>query len=396
MYSIILGELRTGRRLVAVPVAAADWSISAGGAGSISASIPLTAAEFQRLERTVSPAPAGVVRWRPGRGQRSDIRVATEPTRVFMAVVAGERVIEAGPVWQRSMDRASGRLEVRATGLRAVFDHRLLLSHQIAWGTAGAVASSSLSWSGLSLGTIAKRLVPAALAHTGGDLPIVLPPDEAGGHERTYPGSDLATVEQRLRELSEVQGGPEIAFDPRMTADRMGIEWVMRVGTAADPTLHQAGIDWALDTSAPRGSVADFSVTEDASSVAVRAFAKGSGTDEATLISRPATRPDLIAAGYPLLESARSYSSVIEQPTIDGHAAADLEGNDRPWQTWSLRVQADERVGQYRPGDWWSIRVGEDMVLLDPGMYRTRLASMKGAVGSAFVDLSMVPMEVAG
>jgi len=410
VFNLILGELRSGRRLVAVPVAEGDFQIASGDAGSMTVSIPLTAAEFKRLERSTSdsqfpgaglfPSPqtfpqGAVVRWRPGLGHRSDIAVTTEPTRVFMAILAGDRVIEAGPVWFRSEDE-EGRLTLRGSGLRSMFDHRLLLSQLVAWHEAGAVATSSLSWSGLSLGTIAKRLVQEVLGHAGGDLPIVLPPDEIGVHERNYPGSELATAAQRLRELSEVEGGPEIAFEPRLTADRMGVEWVMRVGTTANPMLHQAGLDWVLDTSAPRGPVAAFTVSEDASSVVTRAFAKGSGTDEATLISRPATRGDLIATGFPLLESARSYTNVLEQPTIDSHAAADLAGNDRPWQTWTLRVRADSRVGQYRPGDWWSIRVGPGRVLVEPGVHRARCASIRGRFGDEFVDLSMVPMEVAG
>lgn len=408
--TLIVGELRTGRRLVAVPVSACSWSVAAGSAGSIEATMPLLASDFQRMRAVavsgvwpgdgLYPSPKlfpreAVVRWAPDGRARRDIQVATEPTRTFAAVLAGDRVIEAGPIWVRTWDQDAGTLTIRAAGLRSIFDHRLLLSHLIDWQHAGAIAASSLSWSGLSLGTIAKRMVQAALAHVGGGLPVVLPGDQAGSATRTYPGFELATVGQRLDEIAQVEGGPEVAFDPVLTADRLGVEWVMRTGTTADPTLHQDGLDWVLDASAPRGPVAGFTVTEDASSVATRALAKGSGTDEATLISRPAVRTDLLDAGFPLLESARTYSSVLEQGTVDGHARADLAGNDRPWQTWSLKVATDDRLGQYRPGDWWQVRVGEH-VYLDRGAYRARLASLKGAFGDGTVDLGMVPMEVAG
>lgn len=408
--TLIVGELRTGRRLMAVPVSACSWSLAAGSAGSIEATIPLLAADFQRMRAVavsgtwpgdgLYPSPnlfprEAVVRWAPSGRSRRDIQAATEPTRTFAAVLAGDRVIEAGPIWVRTWDQGAGTLTIRAAGLRSVLDHRLLLSHLIDWQRAGAIAESSLSWSGLSLGTIAKRMVQAVLAHAGGGLPVVLPPDEAGTAERTYPGADMAMVGQRMDELSQVQGGPEIAFDPVLTADRLGVEWVMRTGTTADPELHQDGLDWILDASAPRGPVAGFTVTEDASSVATRAFAKGAGSDEASLISRPATRSDLLAAGYPLLESARSYSSVIEQSTTDAHARADLAGNDRPWSTWGLKIATDARLGQYRPGDWWQVRVGEH-VYLERGSYRARCASIKGAFGDSTVDLGMVPMEVAG
>ena len=408
--SLIVGELRTGRRLLAVPVSACSWSLAAGSAGSIEATIPLRATDFRRMVQQSSgglwpgggayPSPetfpsGAVTRWVPGDRTRGDIKGATEPTRTFAAVLVGDRVIEAGPIWARSWDDAAGALTIRAAGLQSVFDHRLVLRNDIEWNAPFAIARASLSWSGLSLGTIQKRLVQTALAHTGGDLPVVLQADEAGPHTRTYPGAEMATVAQRLDELSQVINGPEFAFEPRLTADRLGVEWVMRTGTLADPLLHQAGLDWVASATASRGSIAGLTVTEDASSVATRAFAKGSGTDEASVISRPAARSDLLAAGFPLLESARSYSSVTEQATVDSHAAADLDANDRPWMTWSLSLAADARLGQYRPGDWWQVRVG-DHVYLDAGSYRARLASIKGAFGSPTVDLGMVPVEVAG
>lgn len=408
-YSVLVGELRTGRRLVSLPYVDGSWSIAAGSAGDITVRIPLLAADYRRLDAQITGGmwpgadvypseetfPRAVVtRWVPGPKPRRDIKAATEPTRTFMAVLADDRVVAAGPIWTQDWDQDNGTLELKALGLASLWDHRLVLNHLVNMQQAGAVAASSLSYSGLSLGTIAKRLVQEAQAHTGGTVPVVFPDDEAGTNDRTYPGYELATVGQRLSELSEVEGGPEMEFQPRLTADRTGVEWVMRVGTTAEPQLAQAGLDWMVDTSVPRGNLGGLSVNVDASAVANRAFAKGSGSDEATLISRPGTDPAQWAAGYPLLESASSYSSVIEQATIDAHAAGDVEANNRPWQTWRLKVPVDGRVGTARPGDWWKVRVGEDHVFLDAGLYRSRMASMSGDLTSGFCDVNLVPTEV--
>lgn len=406
-YSALVGELRTGRRLVALPYSGGSWSIAAGSAGDITVTLPTQAAEYQRLTPVLtgglwpgpdvwpSPEtfPQGVVtRWVPGSSPRKDIRAAIEPTRTFLAILADDRVVAAGPIWSRTED--DGIIELKALGLASLWDHRLVLNHLTNMQQAGAVAASSLSYSGLSLGTIAKRLVQEAQAHTGGSVPVVFPADEAGTAERVYPGYELASVGQRLSELSDVEGGPEIDFTPRLTADRTGVEWVMRVGTTAQPQLVQAGLDWMVDTSVPRGNLGGLTITEDATSVTSRAFAKGSGTDTATLISRPAVDSARLDAGFPLLESAGSYSSVLEQSTIDAHAAGDLASNDRPWQTWKIKVPVDSRVGAARPGDWWSIRVGEGRVLVEPGMYRSRMQSMSGALDSDFCDVVLVPTEV--
>jgi hypothetical protein len=407
-YSAIVGELRTGRRLVALPYMSGSWSIAAGSAGDITVKLPLLASDYMRLTPRLTgglwPGPdvwpsedtfphSVVTRWIPGDKPRRDIKAATEPARTFLAILADDRVVEAGPIWSRQWDQDNGTLDIKALGLRSLWDHRLVLNHLTNLQQPGAVAASSVSYSGLSLGTIAKRLVQEAQAHAGGTVPVVFQADESGGAERAYPGFELASVGQRLQELSEVEGGPEIEFQPRLTADRTGIEWVMRTGTTAQPQLTQAGLDWMVDTSVARGSLGGLSVSEDASSQTNRAFAKGSGTDTATLISRPGMDAAQWDQGYPLLESAGTYSSVLEQGTIDAHAAADVEANNRPRQTWKLKVPVDSRVGAARPGDWWAVRVGDDHVFLNAGMYRSRMASMSGDLGSDFADVSLVPTE---
>lgn len=388
--TLLAAELTTGRRLVGLPFSGGQWSVSSGAAGSITATIPLDAAEFRRVAPVVQ---GGLVRWLPTDEWRGDIRVITEPTRTMLAVVQGDSIIEAGPIWVREWDLGAGTLTLRATGIRAVFDHRLLVSHLVDWAQAGSPAASSLVYSGLSLGTIAKRMVQEALAQTGGALPVVLPADVAGTHERSYPGYELAMVGQRLSELSAVENGPEIQFDPRLTSDRQGIEFAFRHGSEADPALHQSGMDWVVDTTVPRGVLGGLRVTEDASNMTLRAIAKGPGTAKATLISRAATS-GLLAAGYPLLDSVRSYTSDTQsQSSLDANAAGDLDANDRPWQTWNLTVKADDRMGQVRIGDWWAVRLGGGP-FLPAGTYRSRLAAMSGALGGDTVDLTLAPTEV--
>lgn len=386
-WAVYTGEMSTGRRITAMPFTGGRWSIGSGVAGSLSIDVPTSAMEFR------VPVPVlheGITRWHPGPKRRDDFRLVTEPTRMFAAVILGDQVLEAGPIWVRS--GPARMISLRASGIASIWDHRLLVSHLADWLTPGSVAASELTWTGLSLGTIAKRMIQELVAHTGGSLPLVLPDDITGTNARTYPGSELAMAGQRLSELSKVENGPELAWDPRLTSDRAGVEWVMRHGTPADPTLHQTGSDWIIDTRAPRGQVGELTVTEDASNQTLRALAKGAGSDTSTLISRAAIASDTIAAGYPLLDSAASYSTVTDQDTIDSHARADLAANDRPWLTWKVTLQVSETVGQMRPGDWCTIRVGDHPLVL-PGDHRARIATMSGAIGGTTVDLEFAPEE---
>src|SRR5690606_21678978 len=119
-------------------------------------------------------------------------------------------------------------LTVKAAGLASLFDHRYVMG-VVASGTEAAAWSAT--YSNLSLATIAKRLIQLAETHTGGNLPIVFQDDESGAHTRTYNGFDLGTTWQRVSELMGVIDGPDISFEPRLRADRLGIEWVMRTGT---------------------------------------------------------------------------------------------------------------------------------------------------------------------
>lgn len=383
VMSVLVGESVTGRRLMSLPVSECTWSVSAGDFGSMSATIPLSASDYQSL---VPQVLSGVTVWSPsGTGMR-DIGVVTEPVRTFMAVLADDRVIVAGPIVTREWSEDGRSLTIAGLGQGWALSRRIAIPATYA----GRVQDASLDYTGLSLGTIVKRLVQATIAQTGGALPIVLPADEAGASERHYLGFELGSTWDRISQISKVIDGPEVALDPRLTADRMGIEHVLRTGTLADPTLHQAGQDWYVDMSVPRGDLGGLTVKEDASSITSRAWATGKGSETALLIS-VASDPTAAAAGYILTESVRSYSEVSEQATLDAHAAADVDANRRPWQTWTLKIPVDERLGQYRNGDWWSVRVGSSHPYLASGLYRSTMTSHSGSLADSMVSIALVP-----
>jgi len=402
--SILVGEVRTGRRITQIPVSGASWADQYKAAGEITVTLPLDAAEFSRIERTyvggLYPGPgvfpsdhtfpqAATPIWRPGDGLRPELLAALEPGRCFLAVLDGDTVRQWGPIWTH--DYANGKLQVKAGGFPSLFDHRLVM---------GVIAGTSwaqwqVTYSGLSLGTIAKRLVQLAMSHTGGSLPVVLPPDEAGVHERTYKGHELATVATRLEQISGVIGGPDVRFEPRLTADLMGVEAVMRVGTEANPLVHQAGGDHVWDASAVRGVVGDVSVSVDATRLAGRSWATGSGMDEALLMAR-ADDPALTDAGFPLLEFQEAHSTVSEPGTLQDWAAGNLAATRRPWQTWKIRVLASSLNGA-RAGDFARVHIPTDhrylSLLATTGSQRARILTITGSLDSEFVDIVFAPTQ---
>jgi len=408
--SVLVGEVRTGRRIATIPVSNATWAVAHRGIGAIDVDIPLNAAEFRRLERVIHgqypsgslfPGPttfpqAEAAVWRAGDGLRPEFLTAIEPARTFMAVLEGDNVLEAGPIWAHDYDYGSGILKVKASGARSIFDHRLVMA--VIAGTAWA--EWAVTYTGLSLGTIAKRLIQLLMTHAGGNLPIVLPDDETAAadadHTRTYKGFELATVAARLDQLQGVIGGPDIAFEPRLTADRMGLEWVMRTGTEAEPLLFQGGGDHVWDFRVPRGGVSGLSVHRDAGGLASRSWATGSGMDEALLMAR-ADDPALTDGGFPLLEVAESRSSVEVQSTLDAWAAGNLSAAAAPWMTWSASVRADMSplLGSYRTGDFAKVWLPEAhpylSLLLPSGYHRARIVNIAGDLGPD-VNLTFAPV----
>jgi hypothetical protein len=416
--SILVGEVRTGRRITQIPVSGASWSVKHRGTGDISVDIPLDADEFRALERSfvgglypsagvfpsdVTFPEAATPVWRPGDGLRAEFLSAIEPARCFLAVLEGGTVIEAGPIWGWEYPYG-GVLTVTARGMRSLFEHRYVMGNITA-----NYAQWAQTWTNWSLGTIAKRLVQLTETLSGGELPIVFQADEASpGTTRTYRGSDLATVLSRIDDLSNVINGPDIAFEPRLTADRMGVEWVMRSGTVADPLLHQDGADWVWDSRVPRGGVSGLSVSRDATAMAQQSWVTGAGSDEALLMSRRTAGQigalDLRTVGFPLLERADSRSTVEEQATLDRWAEGNLSASLRPWQTWKMSAlatptdangnPAGAQLGQYRPGDWAKVWVPQSHpllgLLLSEGFHRSRLLNISGGLGE-FVDLELAP-----
>lgn len=394
--TVVVGEATTGRRLMGLQVVDCSWSTAAGADDSIQVSIPLASSYYQRLASTGDEFTEefleyfGIPLWVPTGKPLRDALAVTEPKRTFMAVLADDRVVAHGLIEGREWTEGAEVLRVSARGYGgSVLANRLVIPASIP----GRVQDATLDFTNLSLGTIVKRLIEETLARAGGTLPIVLPADVAGTSERHYPGFELGRVWERVQQISKVIDGPEVALEPRLTDDRMGIELVLRTGTPTEPALFQAGQDWGIDMSVPRGDLGGLTVSEDGSAVVNTAWASGSGMDTALMLS--STSDDTaFDVGYPLLESVRSYSSVEVQATLDSHAEADVTENSRPWVTWKLRIPVDGRLGQYRNGDWWSVRVGRDHPYLEAGVYRARMASHNGQVGGEMVDVTLVPTQV--
>ena len=390
-YRWFFGDLRTGKISRSID-GSGTWSTSFDTADTLDFPFPL---------RSINEA-TGEYEWRFARGDSA-------PARQYMAVAwvdddeGVEEFIAGGPIWVRRYDRASAQLQLTGAGLWSIFDRRLVM-RALAAGANPAEGSRSYSARWLSL--IAKRLLQDATTYmAGAELPIVFPDDASLGgsgsnHERNYPGYELGFVGERLRQLTEVQGGPEVQFMPRRRADdRRYLEWVLRIGTpTTSMMLHQSGAPWVLDERVEESPIVDISIDEDGSQMASRAFAAGQGEAEGTPIAWGRNEQLVNEFGYPALDATVSTptDTVSNMTTLQRHVASHLAWSDRPWETWDVEVdeQSFWRIApSFRPGDWVRLEASGGDPYIVPGRYEMRALSASGGQGA--VTISMSPRKAA-
>lgn len=389
MVTYAIGDMLTGRRIQYLKPVNGTWSEELNEAGGISCTVRLS----DRVNRALGLAQSAAV------------------GKAFLAAIEGDTVLQAGPIWLHDFAEGDGDLlTLTAAGMWSYFDHRVLIPVLAGRNPTDPTTDTRFSaivsdpeavgypWptdTRQSLQTIAKRLVEQAQSWTGGNVPIILPAEVPGADERWYKGSALGIVAQRLREITSVEGGPDIMFTPRLQADRGGVEWVMRIGTPSQPMLFSPQRQtFRLGIAAP--SLSRLRVRVDGSKMASQGFAVGGRTDGQGLIA-VSSDSSLTASGYPLLEAVdSSHSTVSELTTLRQYSEELVLAGRKPMTTWSFDHDLSQRpyLSSFNAGDFATVSVRNNAYLLD-GRYSMRLLSRSGDVEGKRVSLKFAP-EVSG
>lgn len=377
-----IGDLRTGSKIQWLNASSGSWSEELNNSGQLECTIPL-----------YDPVNYGL-----------DLFNSAPVAKTFLAAVDGDLIYQAGPIWNHRFDGLN--LTLQAAGMWSYFDHRVILP--VLAGRLPTDATTDTRFSAVvsdpedpgypwavdtrqSLRTIAKRLVEQAQTWTGGNVPVVLPSEEAGTSEWWFKGSDLAPLGEKLRQITGVSGGPDIMFTPRWLASRQGIEWVLRVGTTVDPLLH-SGLQQTFQVGVARSSIVDLSVAIDGGRMGSTAFGTAGATTEQPLAA-VSTNTSLLDAGYPELQLVASgQSTVSEASTLQGYTDALVWQGMGPTATWTISHNADSRPYSeaYNAGDFAKVRVRNNLYLPD-GAHVMRLLRRSGRLGSEVVSLEFAP-----
>lgn len=323
------------------------------------------------------------------------LRAIFSPWRFACAIAWNDQfIVQAGPVTTSQVDDYTRQITVSGGGLWTLLNRRTIIdpSYVLAPTTGSALLDMStgdLSYGPTSLLTIAKLLVSDSCSRTGFGLPIDFPASTTGTHERNYPIYDLASVGQRLKELSQVSEGPDIDFDPYFDLSNPGyIRFQMRIGS---PTLTQSGAPLVWDYGTGLRSV---SIDSDGSPMISGIFARGNGTERASLVAYDEDLT-LVGNGWPPTELVISFSSVTDGNTLQGHATGAKDLYKKPVELWSAIVRADQipQVGTYQPGSLATFNMQGHPWVPDGG-YQQRLLGF--TQGPATNEVSLILQAIEG
>jgi hypothetical protein len=379
----IIGDLRTGRRIQTVPALSGPWSDVLNDAGDLSCTVSLRDETVQRL----------------------GLKESAKPGKAFLAALDGDLVLQAGPIWTHDYNASTGWLTMSAVGMWSYFDHRRVLP--VLAGRLPTDPTTNTRYTAISADPndpwpvdtrksyqgMARALVAQAQTWTGGNVPVILPAEIAGDRERTYRGADLTVVGDALRDLTKLEGGPDIRFQPRLTTDRLGVEWVLQVGTPTQPLLFSA-VEPTFTVGSPKSPVTDFETMVNGRKVATNVYTSGGRAADEVLMALSGN-PALIDQGYPVLEAVdSSRATVTEQATVDAFAEELAMRTSAPTETWSFRHRTSEQppLAGYAVGDFARVRVLNDLYhgTIDPPV-RMRILSRSGDAVGREVSIKFQP-----
>lgn len=313
--------------------------------------------------------------------------------------------IVAGPVWTRQWDGT--KVTITGSGLRSLLKFRKLLNWSNSnngqtlaqWIQSGATPSqvqawavnAGQTWSALSYGTMAALAVQVATDPQllNAALPIIYPPVETSdvSHQATVNGFDLQDVGTFLDNLTGLENGPDIDFEPKWADSSMQqLQWVMRVGTEEDPNISDDQVI-SLVQSVPGSPIQQDQVLEDGSTVATQQWAKGSGSDVNMLLS--AAEDD--SQGLPAMAQEADYTDVSVPDTLDQHVLGDLANHATPTTTLTLTVDGlapDCSLGSFPLGCLIQVHYSGHVWMLD-GDLTGRIVGISGD-NTPFVKLDIV------
>lgn len=385
-YHLYLANTITGQVMVELPPGAqvSQWSRQLNGVGSLTVQVAL------------SPRP-----------DPDTMTMLREPWRWTVIYSYGAMILQAGLLVQVFVDDTQQPPTAQLTcmplwdflGKKRLAAYPGQSIDQAAADIVFGPSSPDLGNQNISWGSVVERLVAIATGFLGGayNLPVVLFGASPGTATITYTASDLAGVGQRIMEITQQDGGPEVEMSPEWDdSNHAYLQWWIKVGT---PRLGQLGYPHAWDY---QQACQNLQVTIDGTNQANDVITKGQDARQTggALTWAESTDTTYTSQGWPWLQLAdTNHVSETSQDVITRYAVGDVAANLQPRYTGSMVVRVDGRnvagqatgspaIDAVRPGDTFFVQV-TGHPSLDDGQYAGRILAM-----SAGQDLWTARLDV--
>lgn len=360
--SIHVYDIVTGKHVTRLPFASCSWTHSLNKPGSMSVDIAMS--------RT---------------GLALDLHALLMPWRVIIAYRQDGRIVHAGPLTSRTWSASDRKVELTVGGGWTLLTKRLVIGRRLVkdWRDHSVVVDEqkpagdlALTLRGPYYRDIACQLVDEALQW--GALPVTLPGFvRKGSLTRTYYAWDLATVADRLTDLTNLENGIEASFTPRALDDGS----ITFDFAASDLPLIKS-TPRLLDAVVPAGRCILESIDADGSSIVSQIWLTGGKDHDRTLMCRR-TADNLTGKGWPLMMGKDTeHTTVSIMKTLQSYAIADLQRNAFPSETFKLKV-GEEHCPE--PGDLVDVRVADDF--LGDTLLQLKVTDVSGTADSDWVTV---------
>ncbi|MEU3962927.1 hypothetical protein AB0F42_24495 [Streptomyces buecherae] len=334
-YSYLLCDLRTDTLLAELPLQGVQYSTELNGIGTLRATVPYNSDTLPL-----------------------DPEAATTPGRTALYVDRDGMIVWAGIVWTR--DNVAGGKSIQAAEFMSYYQRRHVKT-TLSTDTS-AILDTDYVPDGQRLYSDQRPIVWSLLqyAHTqpGGDIGVTieyLGPGTGISRNVTYYGYERPEIYKAIADLAAADDGFDFGIETGWTEAgandpprryRRARVWYPRRGRASSA---ESGLVFVKGAAS---SIIEYDWPEAGIDRATEVSALGEGSGEARLRST-ATATDMIAAGWPLLESVQTYEGVIEQSRLDANARAALAAQSQAdvQAKFVVLADGDPAFGSYQVGD---------------------------------------------
>lgn len=336
-YTYLFCDLMTDTVLAELPLADVTYSTELNGIGTLTATIPYT-------DET---APL-------------DPDTASTPCRTAIYVDRDGVIVWGGIIWTRQPSSRSSK-QIQAAEFFSYYQHRYVKSTLST--DPSAVLNPALVPGGQRLyadqAFLAWSILTYANVQPYGNPMINVDSLTAASHNitraATYYGFERPEIFKIFSELAAADDGFDFGMDVGWTAStnnnppvryrRVRI-WHPRRGRDA------ASSGLVFTKGGPGSNIIDYTWPENGTVTATEISALGAGTGEAK-VSAVVQEPEMLASGWPLLETVTTYDTVIDKAQIAGLATAELTSRSRAQTnpTFVVTAEDDPPFGSYSVGD---------------------------------------------